>query len=441
MAQIQTSPCTSTNTPGVTDPKKAWPQNAPVTVNISSGFSAAEFNCLKQVFDNINVQNTAAGNSSGVFFSVTQGGSPAAQVTVDPQTNSATAENAPGVSFGLQVNSKDLGFMTPAVTWSGNNGTNRTSAVIEISPRITNCTADQMSLAHEIGHTLSLGECHQCSQGASAMNQVPCASFNSLGQCTGPDWNNSTYGRTNLSPCDNSKVQQNGQYDPSMVNQPIPNAPEDPPEDPCGAECTCGADCNADTGECMLPVAGDDPCTPIIIAVGSNSSYHLTSPDDGVSFDMNGDGIRERMSWTQAGDPIAFLVLDRNGNGNIDDGTELFGNHSVVPSGQPVTNGFEALAWYDQNGGNSDGIMDARDPVWPSLRLWIDWNHDAVTQDGEFYPLEQWQLGSISLQFQTIGRKDGHGNMFRLKAPCQLGNKTRFGYDVYFSMKPQKKPR
>ncbi len=54
-----------------------------------------------------------------VRFSVAYGGSPVASFSVDPQTNSGTATNAPGVSFGLQVNSKDLGFMTPGVTWSG----------------------------------------------------------------------------------------------------------------------------------------------------------------------------------------------------------------------------------------------------------------------------------------------------------------------------------
>ncbi len=292
--------------------------------------------------------------------------------------------------------------------------------------------------AHEAGHGMGMGnvDCNSllpnCGWGDTVMG----------GYCGVNDQSNCL--PAGPTPCDNTDVRQS--YNTSEPCQPPPGCADwdygscmcldEPPPDPC-AECTCGAECMPQGG-CGPPTV---ECSPIIIAVGSNSSYHLTSSDDGVLFDMNGDGIRERMSWTQAGDPIAFLVLDRNGNGNIENGSELFGNHSVVPSGQPVTNGFEALAWYDQNGGNSDGIMDARDPIWSSLRLWIDWNHDAVTQAGELYPLEQWGLSSISLQFQTIGRKDGHGNMFRLKAPCQLGNKTRFGYDVYFSMKPQKKPK
>lgn len=203
--------------------------------------------------------------------------------------------------------------------------------------------------------------------------------------------------------------------------------------DPCGGQCTCGAECMP-SGECGPPTI---ECSPIIIAVGDNSAYRLTSADQGVLFDMNGDGIRERMSWTHAGDPIAFLVLDRNGNGNIDDGTELFGNHSALPSGQPAINGFEALAYYDQNQGNGDGMIDSQDGVWSSLRLWIDWNHDALTQSGELYTLEQWQLSSISLQYRTTNRTDQYGNVFRLKAPCELGGTARSGYDVYFNLKPQ----
>jgi hypothetical protein len=152
--------------------------------------------------------------------------------------------------------------------------------------------------------------------------------------------------------------------------------------------------------------------------------------------------VLDRIAWTQANDPVAFLVLDRNGNGQMDNGAELFGNHSIIPSGQPVTNGFEALAYYDraEYGGNHDNQIDSQDAVWPSLRLWVDWNHDGLSQPNELSPLASWQLSSISLAFQTISRSDGFGNVFRLKAPCQLGPTKRFAYDVFFSAKPQKRP-
>jgi len=177
--------------------------------------------------------------------------------------------------------------------------------------------------------------------------------------------------------------------------------------------------------------------------VGPSSNYQLTSPQAGVWFDLNGDGIADHVSWTKPGDSVAFLVLDGNGNGQIDNGAELFGNHSILPSGQPVTNGFEALAFYDKPsiGGNGDGQIDSRDSIWSALRLWIDWNHDGISQSGEMYRMEDWQVSSFSLQFQTIQRTDAYGNVFRLKAPCRVGQSQRFAYDVFFSAKPQRRPQ
>jgi hypothetical protein len=206
----------------------------------------------------------------------------------------------------------------------------------------------------------------------------------------------------------------------------------------CGqacSDCLCGAECFE--GTCGPPIAN---CTPIIIAVGQNANHQLTSVQGGVWFDLDGDGVLERIPWTLPNDPVAFLVLDLNGNGVIDNGNELFGNYSALPGGGAVGNGFEALAWYDRNRGNGDGLVDSNDSIWPSLRLWIDWNHDGISQPGELYPLGHWQLSSISLDFRTIDRQDAYGNVYRLQAACRLGNQTRFGYDVYFTAKPQRRP-
>ncbi|HEX2060285.1 MAG TPA: hypothetical protein VHK90_06060, partial [Thermoanaerobaculia bacterium] len=123
--------------------------------------------------------------------------------------------------------------------------------------------------------------------------------------------------------------------------------------------------------------------SPILIDLGDDG-FELTGLHDAVLFDLDADGIPNRVSWTAAGASDSFLVLDRNGNGVIEDGQELFENRTRLASGSPALNGYLALRELD---GNGDAVIDASDGIWPSLQVWTDRNHRIATQGPVREPL------------------------------------------------------
>jgi hypothetical protein len=179
---------------------------------------------------------------------------------------------------------------------------------------------------------------------------------------------------------------------------------------------------NCETNPCCNP-------SPIIIDVAGDG-FAMTDAENGVRFDMNANGVLERLSWAAPGSDDAWLVLDRNGNGFIDDGGELFGNFTAQPDSQP-RHGYHALAVFDENG---DDVIDANDPIFSSLRLWQDLNHDGVSQDDELSNLGAFGISGLELTVKTLMRTDEYGNVFRYGAKLIRAQGSAVGpksYDVF----------
>jgi hypothetical protein len=183
------------------------------------------------------------------------------------------------------------------------------------------------------------------------------------------------------------------------------------------------------------------PGSPIIIDT-SGKGYRLTSVEDGVVFDLDGDGRVEQVSWTDPNGQNAFLAWDRNGNGRIDDGTELIGSYTPVgPPGDRLAtapNGFEALRFLEAINSTSltDDVLNGADAIFARLLLWTDRNHNGESEPDELERLADAGISAISLDYRETKRVDRFGNEFRQVAKLKWADhRADRVYDVWLQIR------
>ena len=185
------------------------------------------------------------------------------------------------------------------------------------------------------------------------------------------------------------------------------------------------------TDPAVLPEEGTEFSQVVVFDLLNDGLEFVPGADSNSLFDIDNDGYLERTSWI-TGDN-ALLVWDKDGNGKIDDKSELFtglapsdANGNLDPNGAPTET---ELAYYDEN---QDGIFDAQDSAYHDVRLWVDSNADGLTDVGELLALHRFGIHSVDLtsRYQAGALVDGnrieHSSRF-----AQLGFKERTAAGVY----------
>lgn len=308
-------------------------------------------------------------------------------------------------------------------------------------------------VAHEMGHLIGMRNTQGCntimdgvnSNGTRDVNQVQPIDVQSVNRNFAGGTNCNETAHSGNEACEPWHGQPGDDYywDTSVCEWVYDGTPTCTPQE----EADCGGVwdiwypsscwCDHRSGEC-----GSEQCTPVVIDV-LGDGFDLTDAQGGVKFDLNGDGGAGRLAWTSASSDDAWLALDRNGNGIVDNGAELFGNFTPQPeppSGEQA-NGFLALAEYDEggNGGNGDGVINDQDAVFAQLRLWQDENHNGISEARELWTLQALGVDTLELDYKLSKKVDAQGNAFRYRAKVKgrhgpdLG---RWAWDVLLMNRP-----
>ena len=167
----------------------------------------------------------------------------------------------------------------------------------------------------------------------------------------------------------------------------------------------------------------DAVSSPILVDLDGHGGIKLGPVDpDAVAFDIDADGAKERVSWTVYNTGDAFLARDRNHDGAITDGSELFGNFTPLVDGTLPEHGFQALAEFDlqEHGGNDNNRIDEGDLVFQELLFWLDANRNGISENSELHSVSSQGVKWISLNIVESAKRDKHGNFFRFSSNVRI---------------------
>ena len=147
--------------------------------------------------------------------------------------------------------------------------------------------------------------------------------------------------------------------------------------------------------------------TPIVLDLNGDG-IQTTTMQNGVNFDINNDGKVDQTAWVARGDGL--LVRDINHDGQINDGSELFGSATVLPSGKTAADGYVAMKALDTN---NDGVLNAKDAAFSELMVWTDNNGNGITDEHELTNLSDLGISSLSLN-ASKSDLNNNGNLIGL---------------------------
>lgn len=180
-----------------------------------------------------------------------------------------------------------------------------------------------------------------------------------------------------------------------------------------------------------LKHAADNYRTPLAIDLNANGIQTLSS-NSNIAFDFDSNKTPIQTGWLHPDD--GFLVWDKNNDGVIDNGEELFGDRSLLPNNTKAQDGFLALSYLDSN---RNKLIDKGDNLWSELKVWQDKNSDGITQKDELYSLDKAGINYIELNITKSHFYDLNNNFHQLESFVNWdnGNRTLIT-DVLLHQKP-----